>query len=210
MGLRVADRLGELDLLAVQRELLAKPGFEISEQRSGAVLADSPPLFGAAATNVLLDGVEGRDPFERLARNRRGAADGEFIKPAAHMRPTEGELDIALLSQRAIAGVAVDLENPLEIGEMCNGLFGLPVRRINVGDRRRTPAAKRAYIRDCPPARLSLAQGCRLMGISRSSCYPVHASTPDDTAIVEAIAKICDEFESMVGGVSGLSCGIAE
>ena len=33
------------------------------------------------------------------------------------------------------------------------------------------------------------------MGISRSSCYAAHASTPDDTAIVEAIAKICDEFE---------------
>jgi putative transposase len=33
------------------------------------------------------------------------------------------------------------------------------------------------------------------MGISRSSCYAAHASAPDDTAIVEAIAKICDEFE---------------
>ena len=33
------------------------------------------------------------------------------------------------------------------------------------------------------------------MGISRSSCYAVHTSSPDDTEIVEAIVKICDEFE---------------
>ena len=57
------------------------------------------------------------------------------------MRPTKGELDIALLSQRAIAGIAVDLENPLEVGEMRDGLFGLPVGRINVGDRRRVRSA---------------------------------------------------------------------
>jgi hypothetical protein len=33
MGLRVADRLSELDLLADQPELLAKPGFEIVSLR---------------------------------------------------------------------------------------------------------------------------------------------------------------------------------
>jgi hypothetical protein len=72
MGLSVAVRLGELGLLADQRELLAKPGFEISEQRPGSVLAVSPPLFGAAAADVLLDGVEGRSV--RRARGRRPPA----------------------------------------------------------------------------------------------------------------------------------------
>ena len=33
------------------------------------------------------------------------------------------------------------------------------------------------------------------MGIARSTYYDTPASTPDDTAIVEAIAAICDEFE---------------
>jgi putative transposase len=33
------------------------------------------------------------------------------------------------------------------------------------------------------------------MGISRSSFYEAPIATPDDTAIVEAIAAICDEFE---------------
>jgi hypothetical protein len=79
VGLGVADWLGNLDLLADQREFLTKPGFEIGEQRSGSHLADSAPLFSAAAADVLLDGVEDRDPFEHLARDRRGGVDGEFI-----------------------------------------------------------------------------------------------------------------------------------
>ncbi|WP_130231508.1 IS3 family transposase [Bradyrhizobium sp. Leo121] len=63
------------------------------------------------------------------------------------------------------------------------------------GSARRTAAEKRAYIRNCRPAGLSIAEGCRLMGTSRSTYYDVPVSAPDDTAIVEAIAAICDEFE---------------
>src|SRR5260370_17716005 len=63
------------------------------------------------------------------------------------------------------------------------------------GSAKRTSAEKRAYIRDRRPPDLSVAQGCRLMGISRSTYYETPVSTPDDTAIVEAIAVICDEFE---------------
>lgn len=33
------------------------------------------------------------------------------------------------------------------------------------------------------------------MGLSRSTYYDAPVSTPDDTAIVETIAAICDEFE---------------
>ena len=33
------------------------------------------------------------------------------------------------------------------------------------------------------------------MGIARSTYYDAPVSTPDDTAIVEAIGAICDEFE---------------
>ena len=47
-----------------------------------------PPRTHTRNVLVLLEGVEGRDPFERLVRDPRGAADGEFIKPAAHMRPS--------------------------------------------------------------------------------------------------------------------------
>ena len=57
------------------------------------------------------------------------------------------------------------------------------------------PAEKRDYVRDCRPEGISVAEGCRLMGISRSAYYDAPVSAPDDTAIVQAMGAICDEFE---------------
>jgi hypothetical protein len=34
------------------------------------------------------------------------------------------------------------------------------------------------------------------MGIARSTCYDEPSASHDDTAVVEAIAGICDEFEA--------------
>ena len=48
---------------------------------------------------------------------------------------------------------------------------------------------------DCRPAALSVSEGCQLMAISRSTYYDAPVSAPDDTAVVEAITAICDEFE---------------
>src|SRR5271166_6456070 len=62
------------------------------------------------------------------------------------------------------------------------------------GSEKRTAAEKRDYIRHCRPPGLSIAEGCRLMGIARSTFYAERAA-PDDTVIVEAIAAICEEFE---------------
>ena len=45
------------------------------------------------------------------------------------------------------------------------------------------------------------------MGIARSTFYDKPAAQ-DDTAIVEAIAAICEEFEFMVGGAFAPSFGI--
>ena len=55
---------------------------------------------------------------------------------------------------------------------------------------------KRAYIRDHRPASISVAQGCRLMAISRSSFYAPPADKPDDTKIVVEMKAIADEFEA--------------
>ena len=63
------------------------------------------------------------------------------------------------------------------------------------GSEKRASAEKRAHIRDCRPAGLSVAEGCRLMGIGRSTYYDAAPAPTDDTAIVEAIAAICEEFE---------------
>ncbi|RWP57655.1 MAG: IS3 family transposase [Mesorhizobium sp.] len=50
-------------------------------------------------------------------------------------------------------------------------------------------------MRDHRSRGLPVAEGCRLMGIARSTYYDRLEKTSDDTAIVEAIAAICDEFE---------------
>lgn len=42
---------------------------------------------------------------------------------------------------------------------------------------------------------VSIAEGCRLMGIARSTYYDAPFLARDDTAIVEAMGTICDEFE---------------
>ncbi|MBO1907592.1 IS3 family transposase [Microvirga sp. 3-52] len=64
------------------------------------------------------------------------------------------------------------------------------------GSEAHTPAEKRAYIRHHRPRGLSVSEGCRLMGLPRSTYYDEPKAPADDTAIVEAIAAICDEFES--------------
>jgi putative transposase len=43
---------------------------------------------------------------------------------------------------------------------------------------------------------MSVAEGCRLMGITRSTYYGQPERAADDTAIVEAMFAICDAFEA--------------
>ena len=45
------------------------------------------------------------------------------------------------------------------------------------GSEKRTPAEKRSYIRDHRPRGLSIAEGCRLMGIARSTYYDAPAAS---------------------------------
>ena len=52
---RIADCLGELALLTDQSELGAQPGLKVINDRSAPVLAHSPALVGAAATDFLFD-----------------------------------------------------------------------------------------------------------------------------------------------------------
>nr|WP_245314425.1 IS3 family transposase [Sinorhizobium alkalisoli] len=42
---------------------------------------------------------------------------------------------------------------------------------------------------------MSVSEGCRLMGIARSTYYDRRDGQADDTAVVEAMFAICDEFE---------------
>lgn len=62
--------------------------------------------------------------------------------------------------------------------------------------KKRTPAEKRGYVRDHRSPGLSVAEGCRLMGIARSTYYHAPAPRVGDAALLTAITAICDEFEA--------------
>ena len=76
---RIADRFGELGLLADQAKLGAQPGFEIFDDWPTSDLADGTPLLGAAAGNVLLDSMRS---LASLAATQAGR--GELVEAAAH------------------------------------------------------------------------------------------------------------------------------
>lgn len=68
----------------------------------------------------------------------------------------------------------------------------LPQRGLSASDHGR----KHAHVRDRRPRGLSVAEGCRPMGIARSTYYDAPARAADDTALVEAMHAIKDEFEA--------------
>src|SRR5690606_11387853 len=115
---RIADRLGELCLLADQAEFLAQPRLELGDDRAALVLTRGTALLGRPSTDVDFDRVEFGDPSERLAGDRRGAGRGELVEAPAHMCPAEGERDVALVGEHAIAAIAVDLQDSCEAREV--------------------------------------------------------------------------------------------
>ena len=64
------------------------------------------------------------------------------------------------------------------------------------GAEKRTAAEKREYVRLHRPYGISVAEGCRLMGLPRSTYYDAPPVKTDDAEIVANITAICDEFEA--------------
>jgi len=61
----------------------------------------------------------------------------------------------------------------------------------------RSPADKRDHLRHCRPNGLSIAEGCQLMGLARSTYYDEPASQPiAEARLVERIEEICAEWPS--------------
>ena len=70
-GQRVADRLGQLALLADVIELRLEPCLQGLDDRPAALLAHPPALIGGLAADVGLHGIERRDAPQGLAGDRR-------------------------------------------------------------------------------------------------------------------------------------------
>jgi putative transposase len=81
---------------------------------------------------------------------------------------------------------------------------GAPGRQARAGERvfkgglaRRTPTEKRDHVRHRRPGGLSIAEGCRLMGLSRSTYYDEPGGQPiEEARLVERIKEICAEWPS--------------
>lgn len=61
------------------------------------------------------------------------------------------------------------------------------------GEEKRSSAEKRAYVRSCRPRGMSVARGCDLMGLPRSTYYDVLGIPVDDPEIVSRVHAVCDE-----------------
>src|SRR5260370_36072743 len=64
------------------------------------------------------------------------------------------------------------------------------------GSEKRSTAEKREYIRHCRPRGVSIAEGCRLMGLGRSAFYDTREVRARELTIVGEMKTICDEFEA--------------
>src|SRR6516164_3058633 len=137
----VADRLGELALAAQERKLFAQPWLELGDNRARPFLAGGASFVRLAAADVGLDPIERGDALQGLVGDRRAFGDGALVETAPQVRPAEGERDIALARERPISGVAVDLKDALEAGEMRDRLRRRAVGRVDIGDRRRVGTA---------------------------------------------------------------------
>jgi hypothetical protein len=57
------------------------------------------------------------------------------------VRPAECKLNVATLGQLAIAGIAIDLQDPLEACQMGDWSVGSAIGGVDIGDARRISAA---------------------------------------------------------------------
>ena len=76
------------------------------------------------------------------------------------------------------------------------GRQALEIEFLKGALKKRTAAEKREYIRLHRPYGISIAEGCRLMGLPRSTYYDAPPVKTDDAEIVANITAICDEFEA--------------
>src|SRR3974390_1039086 len=147
----VANGDGERRFSRDRREPGLQPRLHRFDDRLGAGLAGALASLGALAANVALDVIERADAREHLGGDRRGRCRLDLEEATAHMRPTEGERDIAGFRQSLIGAVAVDLQQAFEAGKMSGWPFVLAVRRIDVSDAGRLGSAPRAIVAGVGP-----------------------------------------------------------
>ena len=93
------------------------------------------------------------------------------------------------------AGLLQEFEAKISALERLVGRQALEIEFLKGALKSAPRPQKRDYVRDCRPRGLTIARGCRLMGLPRSTYYDTPA-TEADTEIVARITAICEEFEA--------------
>ena len=137
----------------VRQSTQAQVQTNLESQRRQYELVDEARRHGFQSVEVIDDdlgrsasGMTARPGFERLVAwlcaggflgKRRIGRLRDLIELAPRMRPARSKDDIALDGQPLEAGVAVDVENALEVLKMRHRALGLSVRREQIDSRRR-------------------------------------------------------------------------
>lgn len=119
----IADRLGQLALLADRPKFIAQPRLQRLQYRAAARLPCGAALLGRAAADLGLDTVEPRDARQGL----HGDRPLPVVEGPAHVAPLEGQVHHAPLRKRLVALVAVYLQHAPEAGQVRDRLLGRAV-----------------------------------------------------------------------------------
>ena len=134
---RIADRLGKRAAARDTREMLFEPSPECVDNRLRFALSCRKTIRRLLASNCGFDRIKFADPAQGFLGKRRIGRLRDLIELAPRMRPARSKDDIALDGQPLEAGVAVDVENALEVLKMRHRALGLSVRREQIDSRRR-------------------------------------------------------------------------
>src|ERR1700741_4773982 len=146
----VADMLGDRRLARDAGELQFEPGLERQHDRLAARLSDGAALIGTAASDRLLDGIEGGDARKRLAGDRRRAAFRDIEEAAPQMRPAERQRNRLVrggVGNGLVGGIAVALHDAAIAVEQLERVDGAATGRVGVGHRGRVGPAPRPIVK---------------------------------------------------------------
>ncbi|MNJ37967.1 hypothetical protein D3C77_328040 [compost metagenome] len=142
---------------------LVKPCLQLFQQRIGPALPNRFSLVRRLPSNLALDGIQGRNPLQRLAGKWRSLVFVEIAKFAAGVSPARGFLNGARDIQLGKTGIAVSLQDPAEALEMSAGMLPFAIRRVGKPYRRRCRVTGRSVVSHVRPqaSRFGLASARR-------------------------------------------------
>ncbi len=95
------------------------------------------PRVGGLAPDGGLDRIELGDAPQRFGRDRRAGRLMHLVELAPRVGPAGCELDVAAVAEPIEAGITVDLNDALELGQMRSGTLGLAIGTVEIDRRRR-------------------------------------------------------------------------